>query len=92
MMFCYPKIPLPNDGDMYRLTSDELGKLIRSAYESGVEDCKNNLSTITVSTGDANYDFMNEYCSSCKVKFCDPHKKHCLENCVKYYKYSGKAI
>lgn len=88
--------PLPNDGDLHKLTTEELMKLLQDAYDIGHVDGKDELytelSTLRVCSSDKNSAFMNEYCSKCSVKFCDPHKKPCLENCVKYYKYSGKTI
>ena len=86
--------PLPNDGNRHTFTTDDLMELLSDTYDRGYakgkDDCKTELSTITVSSDDKNYAFMTEYCTKCSVKFCDPHKKACLENCMKFYNYNTK--
>lgn len=57
-------IPLPNNGDKYSLTQDELVKLLDRVYERGYENARNAISSHTVAwtssdMGDEQNDWYN---------------------------------
>ena len=57
-------IPLPNDGDKYSLTQDELVKLLDRVYERGYENARSTTSSHTVAwassdMGDEQNDWYN---------------------------------
>lgn len=64
-------IPLPNDGDKYSLTQDELVKLLDRAYERGYENARNAYDTSGRTTTWASFDMGDEQNDWYNIQFVE---------------------